>query len=83
MPARNCSGHFHSGVVAVSSLKYWSVYVEGVGYVGTVSEHNEELARCAALHNYSREGRRENLKSPADPWYVIYEDDEFSVLEQK
>lgn len=55
----------------------WNVNVRGVGFIGTVHESTEELARCAALSKYGAEGFRDDYDI-ADPKY-IFEDDEFSV----
>lgn len=68
-------------------MKEWNVHVDGVGYIGTVQEENEELARCAALYKFSEEGDRPNkgvefyeVDEDTYPKSMrIYEDDEFSV----
>lgn len=55
----------------------WDVTVAGVGFIGTVHESTEELARCAALSKFGEEGERFNRgRSKRD---FIYEDDDFSV----
>jgi len=69
------------------SMKEWNVHVEGVGYIGTVQEEDEELARCAALYKFSEEGGRPNkgveFYEVGEDTYLksmrIYENDEFSV----
>lgn len=58
-------------------MNEFRVHVVGVGYIGTVQERNEEMARCAALSKYGEEGRRPLTGSLPLPH--IYENDEFSV----
>jgi len=61
-------------------MKEWNVHVERVGYIGTVQEDNEELARCAALYKFSEEGDRP--LTGALPIPRIFENDEFGVRER-
>jgi hypothetical protein len=56
-------------------MKTWNVVVDGYGYLGSVQETSEELARCAALSKFGEEGNRDW----DDPGPHIYEDDTFSV----
>lgn len=58
--------------------KEWNVLVDGVGYIGTVHENSEELARCAALSKFHEDGERGAGKKRL----VIYEDDVFSVSQK-
>ncbi len=60
-------------------MNEWNVVVDGVGYIGTVCETNEELARCAALSKFGEEGERVSAVNPNRKREAIYEDDEFSV----
>ncbi len=60
-------------------MNEWQVVVEGVGYIGTVGEKTEELARCAALSKFGEEGERNSGVNPGRKRDAIYEDDEFSV----
>lgn len=53
----------------------WNVNVVGVGFIGTVNEKSEEMARYAALSKYGEEGDRK----PSRRREAIYEDDDFSV----
>ncbi|MDM0000748.1 hypothetical protein QTI24_19195 [Variovorax sp. J22P240] len=63
----------------------WWVFVHAcdVGYIGTVKESTEELARLAALSKYSRKGERARLSKGRQmrrPEIMhIYEDDDFDV----
>lgn len=52
----------------------WAVHVKGLGYIGNVTESNEELARAAALSRYGEVGDRRGNGT-----WAIFEDDEFSV----
>lgn len=66
-------------------LREWWVFVHApdVGYIGTVEESTEELARIAALSKYSRQGqraamsRRYQMRRPET--MHIYEDDDFEL----
>lgn len=55
--------------------KQWAVHVEAIGYIGKVTEANEELARAAALSAYGECGNRGGNFAT----WAIFEDDEFSV----
>lgn len=59
----------------MSPNKVWRVYVEGVGYVGSVAESSMGNARCAALSAFAREGDRK----PGDATPAIFDDDTFNV----
>ena len=59
-------------------MNEWNVIVSrGVGFIGTVHEKTEDLARCAALSKYGVGGLRPLTGSL--PLSLIYEDDDFSV----
>lgn len=58
-------------------MSEWRVHVKEVGYIGTVHEGTEELARCAALSKFGEEGRRPLTGTLPLPH--IYENDDFSV----
>jgi len=63
----------------------WWVFVHApdVGYIGTVKESTEELARLAALSKYSKKGGRprlsKRLQMRRPETMHIYEDDDFDV----
>lgn len=67
------------------SPREWWVFVHApdVGYIGTVTESTEELARLAALSKYSKKGerarltKRQQMRRPET--MHIYEDDRFDV----
>lgn len=58
--------------------KEWHVFVHtrDVGYIGTVMESTEELARCAALSKFSCEGERAGVDRNTK---AIFDDDDFDV----
>lgn len=61
-------------------MNEWNVIVSGgVGFIGTVHEKTEDLARCAALSKYGEEGERVSAVNPGRKREAIYEDDDFSV----
>jgi len=62
----------------------WHVYVEGVGYIGTVMEDAEDLARLAAIWKYGaidedEDGVLLDERPAGDTSRKIFNDDEFSV----
>ena len=59
-------------------MNEWNVMVSGVGFIGTVHEKTEDLARCAALSKFSADGCRPPLTGSL-PLPYIYGDDDFSV----
>ena len=68
---------------ALNRMKTWNVVNNSSGVdLGEVTETNEQLARCAALHKYGKEGERAALLADGQPTslHVIYEDDDFSVF---
>lgn len=68
-----------SGVHQETVMHEWRVFVSSVGYIGTVHEKSEELARCAALSKFGEEGRRP--LTGAIPLPHIYENDAFDVFQ--
>ena len=65
-------------------LEWWVfVHAPDVGYIGTVTESTEELARIAALSKYARKGERARLSKRLQmrrPEIMhIFEDDAFDV----
>lgn len=55
----------------------WQVFVKGVGFIGSVFENTQQLARCAALSKYAEDGCRPT----GDLSKHIYFDDDFEVHE--
>ncbi|MBS0455095.1 MAG: hypothetical protein JSS14_27680 [Proteobacteria bacterium] len=70
--------------MSTSMVEWWTfVHAPDAGYIGTVKECTEELARLAALSKYSKPGeravlaKRRQLRRPES--MHIYEDDDFEV----
>lgn len=60
-------------------MQQWRVHVDVVGFIGTVREATQDLARCAALHEFAEEGNRPNGSLENH----IFEDDKFDVHEEQ
>jgi hypothetical protein len=70
-------------VIDMSHMKTWNVVNNSSGAeLGQVQETSEELARCAALSKYGKEGERAALLADGQTTslHVIYEDDDFSAI---
>lgn len=70
--------------MSTPSREWWVyVYADGVGYIGTVMETTEELARVAALSKYSKNGERRKmtkvLQMRRPEIMFIFDDDHFEV----
>ena len=70
--------------MSISPREWWVfVHAPEVGYIGTVTESTEELARLAALSKYAKKGVRaklsKRLQMRRPETMHIYEDDDFDV----
>jgi hypothetical protein len=74
--------------MSIPPREWWVfVHARDVGYIGTVKESTEKLARLAALSKYSKKGERARLSKGRQmrrPEIMhIYEDDDFDVRPER